>query len=50
MTEFVIAIHRSVVKHRLRLNQVMQWAQGTRDGPSGVIRRQRIMSLLNHQQ
>ena len=49
MTEFVIAIHRPAVEHRLRLNQVTQWAQGTRDGPAGVIKRQRIMSLLNHQ-
>ena len=37
MTEFVIAIHRPAVEHRLRLNQVTQWAQGTRDGPAGVI-------------
>lgn len=49
MTEFVIAIHRPAVEHRLRLSQVTQWAQGTRDGPAGVIKRQRIMSLLNHQ-
>jgi hypothetical protein len=49
MTEFVIAIHRPAVEHRLRLNQVTQWAQGTRDGPAGVIKRQRIMSLLNKQ-
>ena len=50
MTEFVIAIHRPAVEHRLRLNQVTQWAQGTRDGPAGVIKRQRIMGLLNHRQ
>jgi hypothetical protein len=49
MTEFVIAIHRPAVEHRLRLDPVTQWAQGTRDGPAGVIKRQRIMSLLNHQ-
>ena len=49
MTEFVIAIHRPPVEHRLRLDQVTQWAPGTRDDPAGVIKRQRIMSLLNHQ-
>jgi hypothetical protein len=49
MTEFVIAIHRPAVEHRIRLSQVTQWAKGTRDGPAGVIKRQRIMSLLNKQ-
>jgi hypothetical protein len=49
MTEFVIAIHRPAVEHRLRLNQVIQWSEGTRDGPAGVIKRQRIKSLLNKQ-
>jgi hypothetical protein len=44
MTEFVIAIHRPAVEHRLRLSQVTQWAQVTREGPAGVIERQRIMS------
>lgn len=46
MTEFVIAIHRPAVEHRIRLSQVTQWAKRTRDGPAGVIKRQRIMSLL----
>lgn len=49
MTEFVIAVKRPVVEHRIRLNQVTQWCQGTRDGPAGIIRRQRIMALLNKQ-
>jgi hypothetical protein len=49
MTEFVIAIHRPAVEHRLRLNQVIQWSEGTSDGPAGVIKRQRIKSLLNKQ-
>ncbi len=49
MTEFVIAIHRPAVEHRLRLNQVTKWAEGTRDGPAGVIKRQPIRSLLNKQ-
>jgi hypothetical protein len=49
MTEFVIAIHRPAVEHRIRLSQVTLWAKGTRDGPAGVIKRQRIMSLLNKQ-
>ena len=47
MTEFTIAIHRPAVERRLRLNQVSQWAQGTRDGPLGVLKRQRVRSLLD---
>lgn len=34
---------------RIRRNQVTRWAEGKRDGPAGVITRQRIMSLLNKQ-
>jgi hypothetical protein len=49
MTELVIAIHRPAVEHHIRLSQVTQWAKGTRDGAEGVIKRQRIMSLLNKQ-
>lgn len=49
MTEFVIAVNRPVVEHRIRLNQVTRWCQGTRDGPAGIIKRQRIMALLNKQ-
>lgn len=48
MTEFVIAILRPA-EHRLRLNQVTQWAQGTRGSPAGVIKRQRVKSLLDKQ-
>jgi len=47
MTEFVVAVHRPAVEHRIRLSQVLQWSEGTRDGPAGVIKRQRVRSLLN---
>jgi hypothetical protein len=47
MTEFVVAIQRPAVEHRIRLNQVTQWADSTRDGPAGVIKRQRIKTLLD---
>jgi hypothetical protein len=49
MTEFVISIRRPAVEHRIRLSQVTEWAKGSRDGPAGVIKRQRIMTLLNKQ-
>ncbi len=47
MTEFVVAIHRPAVEHRISLSQVIRWSEGTRDGPAGVIKRQRVRSLLN---
>src|SRR5262249_17738219 len=49
MTEFVIAVNHPVVEHRIRLNQVTRWCEGTRDGPVGIIRRHRIMALLKKQ-
>lgn len=47
MTEFIVAIHRPTVEHKIRLNQVEKWTEGTRDGPAGIVKRQRVRSLLN---
>jgi hypothetical protein len=47
MTEFIVAIHRPAVEHKIRLNQVEKWTEGTRDGPAGIVKRQRVRSLLN---
>ena len=50
MTEFTVAIHRPVVEHKIRLGQVIKWAEGnTAEGPAGVTRRNRVRSLLNKQ-
>jgi hypothetical protein len=49
MTEFIVAIHRPAVEHRIRLGQVAKWAEGTRDGPAGIVKRQRVKNLLNKQ-
>ena|ERR1700689_2212096 len=46
MTEFTISIARPCIEHRIRLGQVTKWAEGTRDGPAGVIKRQRVKQLL----
>ena len=47
MTEFVVAIERPAVEHRIRLAQVAKWAQGTtKEGPAGIIKRQKVKALL----
>ena len=47
MTEFIIAIEKPPVEHRIRLSQVEKWAQSTtRDGPAGITKRQRVKALL----
>ena len=46
MTEFTISIARPCVEHKIRLGQVTKWAEGTRDGPAGVLKRQRVRQLL----
>jgi hypothetical protein len=48
MTEFTIALERPALEHRIRLNQVEKWAQGTtREGPAGLIKRERVKALLS---
>ena len=47
MSEFTIVIERPVIEHRIRLHQVAKWAgDTTRDGPAGVMKRQRVKALL----
>jgi len=46
-TEFTVIIERPVIEHRIRLNQVAKWVEETtREGPVGVMRRQRVKALL----
>lgn len=47
-TEFTISIERPAVEHRIRLSQVEKWAEATtREGPSGITKRQRVKTLLS---
>jgi len=47
MTEFVVAIERPAVEHRIRLAQVAKWAEGTTtDEPAGIIKRQKVKALI----
>jgi hypothetical protein len=46
MTELTISIARPSIEHRIRLGQVTKWAEGTRDGPAGVLKRQCVKQLL----
>jgi hypothetical protein len=47
MTEFTIKVFRRPTEHKLRLNQVQRWAaHTTADGPVGIVKRQRVRSLL----
>ena len=46
-TEFSVTIERPPIEHRIRLSQVMKWAEGTtREGPAGLVKRQRVKALL----
>jgi hypothetical protein len=47
MTEFTVAVLRNPTEHKIRLNQVTKWAEPTtREGPSGLSKRQRVRTLL----
>jgi hypothetical protein len=48
MTEFMVSIQRPAIEHRIRLGQVSKWAQdgGTKEGPAGITRRQKVLRLL----
>ena len=47
MTEFTVLIERPAIEHRIRLNQILKWAENTtKEGPAGIMRRQRVKSLL----
>lgn len=45
--EFIVALERPPVEHRVRLGQVSKWAESTtREGPAGVTKRQRVKDSL----
>jgi hypothetical protein len=47
-TQFLIAIDRPAIEHRIRLSQVSRWAESTtREGPAGMMKRQRVKGLLS---
>jgi len=47
MTEFVVAVDKPPVEHRIRLGQLQKWAEATtREGPAGMTKRQRVKALL----
>lgn len=47
MTEFTVMVERPAVEHCIRLSQVAKWAESTtREGPAGVMKRQRVRTLL----
>ena len=47
MTEFTVKVFRRPTEHKLRLNQVQRWAaHTTAEGPAGIVKRQRVRSLL----
>ena len=46
-TEFVVAVERPVIEHRIRLAQVRTWTEATtREGPAGMLKRQKVRALL----
>jgi hypothetical protein len=47
MTEFTVAVYRNPTEHKLRLQHVLKWSENTtKEGPAGIIKRQRVRTLL----
>src|ERR1700690_1664233 len=47
MTEFCVTVLRKPIEHRIRLDRVTNWAQPTtREGPTGITKRQHVRALL----
>src|SRR6202789_2851716 len=47
MTEFTVAVYKNPTEHKIRLAQVLKWAEPTtKDGPAGITKRNRVRSLL----
>jgi hypothetical protein len=47
VTEFTVSVYRNPVEHKIRLAQVVKWAaQETREGPAGMVKRDRVRKLL----
>ena len=51
MTEFTVTVYRKPTEHKIRLNQVNKWAKHTvKEGPVGIIKRQRVRKLLGEKE
>lgn len=47
MTEFTVAVLRNPTEHKIRLQQVVKWAEPTiREGPAGITKREKVLALL----
>jgi len=47
MTEFTVAVLRNPTEHKIRLQQVVKWAEHTtREGPAGIMKREKVRKLL----
>jgi len=47
MTEFTVAVLRNPTEHKIRLQQLVKWAEPTmREGPAGITKRERVRALL----
>jgi len=47
LTEFTVAVLRNPTEHRIKLHQVVKWAEPTmREGPAGISKRERVRALL----
>ena len=47
MTEFTVTVFRKPTEHKIRLGQLQKWAEHTvREGPAGIVKRQRVRKLL----
>ncbi len=47
MTEFTVAVYKNPTEHKIRLAQVLKWAEPTtKEGPAGITKRQRVRQLL----
>ena len=46
-TEFTVMVYRNPIEHKIRFSQVEKWSEPTtREGPAGVMRRERVRALL----
>jgi hypothetical protein len=44
MTEFTVAVLRNPTEHKIRLQQVVKWAEpNTPEGPAGITKRQKVL-------
>ena len=47
MTEFTVAVYHYPTEHKIRLRQVLKWSEHTtKEGPAGIMKRQRVRTLL----